>query len=467
MNNQQIIIAKLEELKAKYVFNFFEDGDISTHYFKKTDYKIVSGHLYSFHNKVASLTAFFDEEKAQAICKPIVTKLLLKLERGITQNDYYSTLVSYLNSLTEPVYKERNYVTETFSQDNGNDSLHCLKHNVALKIDAILEHINNSRYFPNEAKMLFSISLIKGLLEHRGDIQQLKDIQIPRLQEVKSREFKELDLKNKNIIRFYPIEENDDHFYRNFLSTHFVLKGVAPDLTLIQIADLWKNIPTNALFAYIESGDNQQLNLFQQKYKNTETLINERKRWLSCVKQAVSIPSRKVVLLYPYDSPIGLEEIQDIMGVGEFTVNYDHNELSEYALIIQKIDTENKAKLDIEAIKKRLLPRESNILIKPFYIDIDNYMKDNPQYKKEENSITDIITVRDEHYNELFKLNKSDLHIKQDYRELDGDIVLSLQKYLMVAKPERLKDVKEIKEKSKSIQQNDNDKRKKISESFL
>jgi len=227
--------------------------------------------------------------------------------------------------------------------------------------------------------------------------------------------------------------------YKNYLSKNYLLKDHKPNSIIYSLPQLWGKVHMNLLLNYIQDVNAAQTYQWIKHYngQKLDWLLKERTMAKNeFIHLTQSIPSQYVIFKYKASYQIDLMDLLKHLADKHIEIYIDDtNGLADHCYVL--VDKHRQSSEDnnemITAIKKKMIPNPPNMLLKPYYIDIDKFIAENKDYKAEESSVTGVITVLKK-YQEVFKLQMNNLHIKEDYREIDDETTSLLYNYTTTIK---------------------------------
>lgn len=443
------IIAKLKELNSRYNFYLFDkSGKIALEQFSSSFYQIVNVNREDYVNKFVLINAYFDNKEINELAKRVCESIKIP-HRGY-DHQYYLTLTAYINNILSAKIS-KNRVVEKLFASNEHQDFNCLPVALARQIDGILEFIH-SKYMDKELCEFFTVLLMHTIAQNWDNIQNIEQIALPVLNEIKPKEYRAIRENknvNENFLKCVLLKNPQDTFnlYKNYLSKNYLLKDHKPHSIVYSLPQLWCNPNMNLLLNYIQDVNAPQTYKWIKNYngQKLDWLLKERTMAKNeFIHLTQSIPSQYVIFKYKASYQIDLTDLLKHLADKHIEIDIDDtNGLADHCYVL--VDKHRLSSLDnaemITAIKKKMIPNPPNMLLKPYYIDIDKFIAENKDYKAEESSVTGVITVLKK-YQEVFKLQMNNLHIKEDYREIDDETTSLLYNYTTTIKPKRLEEQK-------------------------
>ena len=162
-------LAKKESNKINF-FDIFSGSGVVSRYAKQKGFNVFTNDLEIYSKIINEAILNTTETENEIRFKKIATKLRKKIKSDFL-NDNYQLVLNYLNSLTEPKKIENRYFSlhyapkNTDNVDFNTERLFYTTEN-ALKIDAIVEKINDKNIFDKKSKNIILTSLMYNMTKH-------------------------------------------------------------------------------------------------------------------------------------------------------------------------------------------------------------------------------------------------------------------------------------------------------------
>jgi adenine-specific DNA-methyltransferase len=151
-------------------FDIFSGSGVVSRYAKMKGFNVFSNDLELYSKIINEAILNTSESKNELRFKKIAFKLRKKMPNECL-TDSYQQVLNYLNGLTEPKHIENRYFSlhyapkNTDNVDFDNERLFYTTEN-ALKIDAIVEKINDKNIFDKKSKNIILTSLMYNMTKH-------------------------------------------------------------------------------------------------------------------------------------------------------------------------------------------------------------------------------------------------------------------------------------------------------------
>lgn len=464
------IIDNDSSLKNKKVediifFDIFAGSGIVSRYSKLKGFTTYTNDLEIYSHIIQKSLIETNTSEVNSIFQNSLNNLIEKKiieKKIIIENDNYQTVLNFLNSLIKPIKNENKYWSINYAPKNTqepnfeNERLFYTQEN-ALKIDAIVEYIENKDFFSTKEKEIIQTSLMycmtinintsgtmKGFHNGWGGhgknalsriLSEIKLIKLPFIEGQKGKHFNdyaEKVFKNKNI------EEVDIIYADPPYNQHQYSANYNHLTTLIQNDKYNPGIVSKGSRAGIRIDHNRSD--FCKSTKDIDKIKIAEKAFIEFIN---NIKTKYIILSYNNEGVISIDKLIDILSCNlknsikiEYKIHdkfkggkatQTSNKVIEYLIIVDK--TKPQIENDFIQIKNKLLENTEKQLFTDKYINIYDFIKENNEFQLKQLS-NEIILLKNE--DEILKINKNSLKIEKEKLEFLSNYEIEiLKKYEM------------------------------------